>query len=169
MKSKKQELLEREKKILIEIISETLKTKISFFKEDIFENNKRLYLNFGHTFAHSIEMATEKLSGKEIIRHGEAVGIGMLCEIFLANKKKNQIFILTEDLLEKYNLPSNLNNLSFKFSKQKFVDEIYKGVFLDKKKIIRYPRYISLRKIYQPRIEEIEDTVGILETIKLLT
>jgi len=169
LKSKKQEILEREKKILIEIISETLKTKISFFKEDIFENNKRLYLNFGHTFAHSIEMATEKLSGKEIIRHGEAVGIGMLCEIFLANKKKNQIFILTEDLLEKYNLPSNLNNLSFKFSKQKFVDEIYKGVFLDKKKISRYPRYISLRKIYQPRIEEIEDTVGILETIKLLT
>ena len=76
---------------------------------------------------------------------------------------------MTEDLLEKYNLPSNLNNLSFKFSKQKFVDEIYKGVFLDKKKISRYPRYISLRKIYQPKIEEIEDTVGILETIKLLT
>ena len=37
----------------------TPKTKIKFFKDDIFENNSRLMLNFGHTFAHAIEMAIE--------------------------------------------------------------------------------------------------------------
>ena len=38
----------------------TLKTKINFFKDDVFEKNKRLSLNFGHTFAHAIEMAVEQ-------------------------------------------------------------------------------------------------------------
>ena len=54
-------------------------------------------------------------------------------------------------------------------NKQKLVDEIYRGVFLDKKKISKYPRFISLRKIYNPKIKEIEDTGKILEVIKLFT
>ena len=33
-------------------------------------------------------MATEQLLNRELIRHGEAVGIGMLCEICHHQKKK---------------------------------------------------------------------------------
>ena len=164
--NKKNDILKRKKNILNQLIAETLKTKIFHFKNDIFENERRLYLNLGHTFAHSIEMATEKIYKKEIIRHGEAVGIGILCEIMLANKKKNYLFRSIENLLKNYNLPVNLNNFDNKFPKQKLVDEIYKGVFLDKKKINKYPRYISLKKVFNPKIKEIEDTGEILETIK---
>ena len=64
------------------LFSETLNTKIHFFINDIKEKNQRLYLNFGHTFAHAVEMATDNFKN-EYLRHGEAVGIGMLCEIFL--------------------------------------------------------------------------------------
>ena len=49
----------------------------------VYEKDKRLSLNFGHTFAHAIEMATQKIFNKEIFRHGEAVGIGILCELYL--------------------------------------------------------------------------------------
>ena len=42
----------------------TINTKIKYFKDDIYEKNKRLYLNFGHTFAHAIEMAIENVSKK---------------------------------------------------------------------------------------------------------
>ena len=42
----------------------TLKTKINFFLGDIYEKNKRLSLNFGHTFAHAIEMALEQKEKK---------------------------------------------------------------------------------------------------------
>ena len=38
------------------------------------EKNQRLNLNFGHTFAHSIEMSTDKIISTDIFRHGEAVG-----------------------------------------------------------------------------------------------
>ena len=51
----------------------TLKTKINFFKDDVFEKNKRLSLNFGHTFAHAIEMAVEQKIKRDFIRHSEAV------------------------------------------------------------------------------------------------
>ena len=49
-------------------------------------------LNFGHTFAHAIEMAIENEIKKDFIRHGEAVALGILCEVFYANKGKNNIF-----------------------------------------------------------------------------
>ena len=46
-------------------------------------------LNFGHTFAHAIESSLDNnLSNKtEILRHGEAVGLGLLCEIYYKNGK----------------------------------------------------------------------------------
>ena len=73
---------------IFEICKLTLDTKIKHFKNDVYEHNERLFLNFGHTFAHAIEMATEKHLKKEFLRHGEAVGLGMLAEIYYANKKK---------------------------------------------------------------------------------
>ncbi len=161
-------ILNRNPILIKKLIYETLNTKIYFFKDDINENNKRLFLNFGHTFAHSIEMATEKLFKKEILRHGEAVGIGILCEIMISNMRKNKLFLLSEKILKNYNLPTNLNYYNHDVDKQKLVDEIYRGVFLDKKKINKYPRFISLKKIYNPKIKEIEDTGKILEVIKLI-
>ena len=49
------------------------------------------------------------LEGKntDIIRHGEAVGMGMLCEIFYTEGKSNK-FIKLKDILRYYNLPTNL-------------------------------------------------------------
>ena len=52
----------------------TLKIKIFFSKWCLWKGN-RLNLNFGHTFGHAIEMATDKLISKDYFRHGEAVGL----------------------------------------------------------------------------------------------
>jgi 3-dehydroquinate synthase len=162
----KNKILDRDYKILETLCSETLKTKIFFFKNDIYENGSRLYLNFGHTFAHSFEMATEKLLNKELLRHGEAVGIGMLCEILLSTKKKNSTFFLLEKILKLYSLPTRLNEFKLKISKQKLIDQIYNSIFLDKKKINKYPRYISLKTMHKPKIKEIQNTGDIIEIIK---
>ena len=79
-----------------EIIKLSLATKIKFFKNDVFERGERLNLNFGHTFAHAIEMAFDKNNRNEVLRHGEAVGLGILCEVYYANKN-NRIL----DLIKK--------------------------------------------------------------------
>ena len=143
-----QKIVNREFNTLSKLILESLKTKISFFINDIKENNKRLFLNFGHTFAHAIEMATDKCIKKDFLRHGEAVGVGMLCEILLSNNnihKKTELIKICENLLKKYNLPI-LINLPNKVSLQNFQNEVYKNIFLDKKRVNKNPRYIFLKK-----------------------
>jgi len=146
--------------ILTKIISETLKVKIFFFIKDIKEDNQRLNLNLGHTFGHAIEMATENIFSKEILRHGEAVGLGIICEIMLSyeRKKESKIGLVEKikKILKLYKLPTKLD-LSKNQIKNKMQSEIYKSIFLDKKKINENPRYIFLKKIGKPAIKEIKD------------
>lgn len=59
--------------LVARIISLTLATKKVFIEEDEFDNGIRLLLNFGHTFGHALEGASEYR-----ISHGIAVGLGML-------------------------------------------------------------------------------------------
>ena len=144
---------------------ETLKTKIFFFQNDVYEKKDRLILNFGHTFAHAIEMATEKLFKKEYLRHGEAVGLGILCELYYSNGKDSPIHKKINDLLTDYNLPTKIINKNLSFNKQQLNNNIYRNLFLDKKKISRHPRYIFMKKIYKPSIKELIDENLILQTI----
>lgn len=55
------------------VIMQCLKAKQWFIEIDEFDQNERLLLNFGHTFGHALESATEFR-----ISHGVAVGIGMV-------------------------------------------------------------------------------------------
>ena len=64
---------------LFNVISLSLATKKQFIENDEFDLGPRLLLNFGHTFGHAIEAATDFK-----ITHGVAVGMGMLAEIKLA-------------------------------------------------------------------------------------
>ena len=85
----------------------TLATKVKFFKKDVEEKKERLKLNFGHTYAHAIEMALES-KNSEAIRHGEAVAIGLLCEIYYAGGINKQ-FETVKEILKIYKIPDNLN------------------------------------------------------------
>ena len=163
LKLNKKKLLNRNFKNITKIIKTTLNTKINFFKNDIYENSKRLYLNFGHTFAHAIEMSLKK-DGNEIIRHGEAVGIGMLCEIYYSSGK-NENFFKLQNLLISYNLPININKFINLKKKQIIKKKIFKNIFLDKKRINKYPRCIKLEKIGKTKIIELRNNDKIFETI----
>ncbi len=165
LKVKKDKILKRDFNIISKLCMETLKTKIFFFKNDIYENKNRLILNFGHTFAHAIEMATENLLNKEYLRHGEAVGLGILCELYYASGRESLILHQTRDLLKKYNLPIHITFKNSNINKQQLNNHIYKNLFLDKKKILRHPRYIFMKKIYNPSIRELNDENLILQTI----
>ncbi len=163
--NEKDSIIKRNFKNVEKICEMTLKTKIKFFKDDIFENNSRLMLNFGHTFAHAIEMAIENKLKKDFIRHGEAVALGILCEIYYANKEKNNLFNNCKNLFEFFNLPTFLNLKEIKFNQAKLINDIYKNIFLDKKKISYYPRYISLKKLGKPKVDEIKDFDFINDTL----
>ena len=61
---------------LEDVILESLYAKKHFIEIDEFDKKERLLLNFGHTFGHAIEGASQYA-----IPHGIAVGIGILCSI----------------------------------------------------------------------------------------
>ncbi len=60
-------------------IPRALRVKIAIVEQDPFEQGRRAVLNLGHTVGHALE----KLSGFEL-RHGEAVGIGMVAAAHIA-------------------------------------------------------------------------------------
>ncbi len=165
LKHHRDKILNRNTDFLFKICYLTLKTKIKFFINDIFEKDKRLSLNFGHTFAHAIEMAIEQKLKRDVIRHGEAVGLGMLCEIFYDKGKKEKIYKTIKDLLEKYNLPTFISLKNIPIGKVNLQDSIYRKIFLDKKKLDKYPRYISISNFYNTKPKEIKDFDHLNETI----
>ena len=154
----KNEIISRDFNIVERLIYESLKTKIFYFKNDVNEKSTRLYLNFGHTFAHAFEMSTAELIQRDFLRHGEAVGIGILCELYYSNIKNQNIY-LVEDILKNFNLPTRVLQ-GYKHSLnlvQKIQSKTFNYIFLDKKRINNFPRYISLKKKYKPKIEEMSD------------
>ncbi len=66
---------------LAAVIELSLRTKKKFIEEDEFDQDVRLLLNYGHTFAHAIEAASHFA-----ITHGVAVGVGMLIAIEVSEK-----------------------------------------------------------------------------------
>ncbi|CAI8348294.1 MAG: 3-dehydroquinate synthase [Flavobacterium sp. SCGC AAA160-P02] len=50
------------------------------------ESGVRKILNFGHTLGHAIESYFLKSKAKDTLTHGEAIAIGMVCELYLSSK-----------------------------------------------------------------------------------
>lgn len=69
-----------------DLIRHSVAIKMKVTEEDPTEKNIRKILNFGHTLGHAIE--TYFLSGPNHLLHGEAIAVGMICESFIAFKKK---------------------------------------------------------------------------------
>jgi 3-dehydroquinate synthase len=70
-------VLQRDKKILLEIVKRCTKIKAKIVEKDETEKGRRVILNFGHTLGHAIETVTNYK-----YKHGEAIAIGM---VFAAN------------------------------------------------------------------------------------
>ena len=67
-------------KFLEKIIQRSCEIKASIVAQDEKENGTRALLNFGHTVGHALEAAGHY----KILRHGEAVIVGMLAEAYIA-------------------------------------------------------------------------------------
>ena len=75
------EMIEHGSGDLGEMIRRALRVKVEVVIEDPFEAGRRAALNLGHTIGHGIESAS-----KFALRHGEAIGSGMIAEARLAER-----------------------------------------------------------------------------------
>jgi shikimate kinase/3-dehydroquinate synthase len=65
-----------------DVILGCIRTKLAVVAEDERDDGRRQVLNLGHTVGHAIEAATEYRR----YRHGEAVGLGLLCALRLSDR-----------------------------------------------------------------------------------
>ncbi|TSC57374.1 MAG: 3-dehydroquinate synthase [Candidatus Peregrinibacteria bacterium Greene0416_19] len=70
------QILGRETPALVSCIEQAVRLKVRLAEEDERDAGKRMFLNFGHTVGHAIEILTDFR-----ISHGKAVSIGMIAEM----------------------------------------------------------------------------------------
>jgi 3-dehydroquinate synthetase len=89
-----------------EAILGCLRTKLRVVAEDERDEGRRQVLNLGHTVGHAIEAAT----GYRRYRHGEAVGLGLLCALRLS--ERDALRSEVAELLRARGLPLTLDGAS---------------------------------------------------------
>jgi shikimate kinase / 3-dehydroquinate synthase len=97
-----------------------VRTKLAVVAEDERDGGRRQVLNLGHTVAHAIEAAT----GYRRVRHGEAVGIGLLVALRLSGRDALRAEVA--ELLSARGLPLSFSGAG--------VDEVLALVKRDKKR-----------------------------------
>ena len=144
LESNSKELLKNKNLNLLQAaIYKSCKIKLHFVNKDLKENNNRMILNFGHTFAHAIEA---KNNFSRAINHGEAVLIGMMLITRLSFLKKicSKKTLLTINKIYKEN-ELNLKIKNF-FNKNNF-KKIIEFMKNDKKNNDEKINLILLKKI----------------------
>ncbi len=130
-------------KDLIYAIKKSCEIKLHFVNKDTNEKKIRMTLNFGHTFAHAIEV---KNNFSKKITHGEAVLAGMILAARLSVVKKRCSAKTFDELIKIY----KQNNLDYTYKKYLNSKEILKLLpFLksDKKNNDEKINFILLNKI----------------------
>ena len=136
-------ILNKKPDTLIYAIKKSCEIKMFFVNKDVKEKNLRMILNFGHTFAHAIEI---KNNYSKMTTHGEAVLSGMILATKLSVAKK---FCKSEYLNELLKIYDD-NNLSYtykKFSNKKSLDGLLPFLKNDKKNDDEKINFILLNKI----------------------
>ena len=143
LKKNTNNILLLENKILVKSIIKSCKIKLNFTEKDFKEKNLRMTLNFGHTFAHALEIQN-KYSNK--LNHGEAVLIGMYIATKISMMQKicsKKTFEQIEIIYKKYFLLQKLK----KYFKKKEILKSLKYMQNDKKKDDEKINFIFLKRI----------------------
>jgi shikimate kinase/3-dehydroquinate synthase len=125
-------------------IARSLHVKIAVVEEDPFEGDRRAVLNLGHTVGHALE----RLSGFTL-RHGEAVGIGMVAAAHIAAELRRAAPALAgriAEVLSAWGLPVRCPSFD--------ADAIWEAMAHDKKRRGRSLRWVLPRAIGQVEITE---------------
>tara|TARA_Y100000768_G_scaffold12049_1_gene8510 strand:- start:1667 stop:2773 length:1107 start_codon:yes stop_codon:yes gene_type:complete len=136
-------VLKKKNKELIYAIKKSCEIKIHFVNQDVNEKNLRMILNFGHTFAHAIEV---KNGYSSKITHGEAVLSGMILETRLSVIKKICSLKIFKQISNIY-LQNNLAYTFKKYSQQNAIKELIPFLKNDKKNNDENINFILLKKI----------------------
>ena len=130
LKKNTKNILSLNTQVLSKSIKRSCEIKLRFTERDFTEKGLRMSLNFGHTFAHALEI---KNNYSNKLNHGEAVLIGMIIAIRISLFKKLCNKYTYSQIEEIYKKNSLLNNLNKHLRKEEILNSI-KFMKNDKKK-----------------------------------
>lgn len=120
------DLKQRNEKVAVSSIQDSLEIKISYIEMDEFDYGQRRLLNFGHCFGHALEF-----SSNYKISHGQAVILGILLANIVSIERGILDKKISNYLSEQILFPSLITNLKKQyFNEQK----ILRAMKLDKKR-----------------------------------
>ncbi|WP_462412033.1 3-dehydroquinate synthase [Neobacillus sp. Marseille-QA0830] len=141
---------------LAESLIKGIKVKNAFVSHDEREHGVRAYLNFGHTLGHAIEAEM----GYGNFTHGEAVMIGM---VFALNLSRELLELHVD--LESFVDWVQLLGYQTDMPEQLDLDSIISRMKQDKKSIGESIRFVLLKELGQPVLQEISESL-LLDKLK---
>ncbi len=136
-------IFKRRDKELTYAIKKSCEIKLHFVNKDVNEKNLRMILNFGHTFAHAIEV---KNNFSKKITHGEAVLSGIILATRLSYVKKI-CSLKTLNHIENIYKKNNLSYTYKKYSNYAAINNLIPYLKNDKKNNDNNINFILLKKI----------------------
>lgn len=158
MEKHRDAILARDGDLLDELITDCIRVKAEVVSGDERESGERRILNFGHTIGHALEAET----GYKSLRHGEAVGWGMIAAADVgreAGVSGKQIAQRIKDMVTAYGpLPK------FKVKPNR----ILKRLTSDKKTIAGTPHFVLARQLGEVEIVNDVPRAVILRVVEKL-
>ena len=143
LKKNSNKILSKNAISLIYAIRKSCQIKMFFVEQDENEKASRMILNFGHTFAHAIEI---KNKFSKQISHGEAVLSGMILESRLSVIKKT-CKLKTLEEIENIYTDNNLSYTYKRYNNKKSITDLLNFLKNDKKNEDEKINFILLKKI----------------------
>ena len=107
LSAERRRIMEQNPDVMIPLVKRSCQIKADVVEIDEKESSLRAILNFGHTFGHAVET----LSGYGVVRHGEAVAIGMVVAAAAATELglcREEDLATLRKLLASFQLPITL-------------------------------------------------------------
>ena len=131
------------------IIEKYSEIKKEIVESDKFESNQRKVLNLGHTIGHAVESYSYMTSSLNELKHGEAIIVGLITELYLSHKQLN--FPL-EDLENiKKTFSEYFNTVAFS---DKDIEHIHDLMIYDKKNEGDKVNFVLMKNIGIPVVDQ---------------
>jgi len=140
-------VLARQAPALETILARSIRLKAQIVGQDEREQNLRRILNLGHTVGHALET----LSAYQGLRHGEAVGWGMIAVTHLAERRGKLSAAAAQRIISLVRAVGRLPRLP-----RVSAEQVYEQLFADKKK-----REAELHFVLPRRVGQVEIVGGI--------
>jgi len=134
------------------IINSYSQVKNEIVESDKYESNNRKVLNFGHTIGHAVESYSHISEKINNLKHGEAIVIGIITELYISHKKFNfplKDVLSIKEHLKKYFILIPLNEID--------IEGIYNLMVYDKKNEGSKINFVLLKEIGKPVIDQTVD------------